>query len=134
MSTVFRVEKTKGFTVMSNYHLRDKSLTLKAKGLLSVMLSLPDGWEFTLKGLASMSDDGLDSVKKLPLFEPGSRERIFIIGYAVNFYSGGFHYFIKHKSVPPIFSVKASVLKGFSNMPHVYFFAFVKVGDGSRNF
>lgn len=63
MSTVFRVEKTKGFTVMSNYHLRDKSLTLKAKGLLSVMLSLPDGWEFTLKGLASMSDDGLDSVR-----------------------------------------------------------------------
>ena len=49
---VFRVEKTKDFTIMSNYHLRDKNLSLKAKGLLSQMLSLPEEWDYTLAGLA----------------------------------------------------------------------------------
>ena len=49
---VFRVEKTKDFTVMSNYHLRDVELSLKAKGLLSLMLSLPEDWDYTTKGLA----------------------------------------------------------------------------------
>ena len=44
---VFRVEKTKDFTVMSNHHLRNVSLSLKAKGLLSLMLSLPDNWDYT---------------------------------------------------------------------------------------
>ena len=44
---VFRVERTQGYTVMSNYHLRDKSLSLKAKGLLSQMLSLPEDWDYT---------------------------------------------------------------------------------------
>lgn len=43
---VFRVERTQGYTVMSNYHLRDKSLSLKAKGLLSQMLSLPEDWDY----------------------------------------------------------------------------------------
>mgnify|MGYP001064628663 CR=1 FL=1 len=45
---VFRVERNKGYTVMSNYHLRDKSLSLKAKGLLSQILSLPEDWDYTL--------------------------------------------------------------------------------------
>ena len=48
---VFRVEKTKDFTVMSNHHLRNVSLSLKAKGLLSLMLSLPDNWDYTTKGI-----------------------------------------------------------------------------------
>ena len=48
---VFRVEKTRDYTVMANHHLKNRNLTLKAKGLLSVMLSLPDDWDFTLKGL-----------------------------------------------------------------------------------
>lgn len=47
---VFRVEKTRNYTVMSNYHLRDKSLSLKAKGLLSLMLSLPEDWDYTTRG------------------------------------------------------------------------------------
>ena len=47
---VFRVEKTRNYTVMSNHHLRDKSLSLKAKGLLSLMLSLPEDWDYTTKG------------------------------------------------------------------------------------
>lgn len=46
--SVFRVEKNKGYTVMSNHHLRNKELTLKAKGLLSQMLSLPENWDYTL--------------------------------------------------------------------------------------
>ena len=47
--TVFRVEKTKDFTVMSNHYLRNKTLSLKAKGLLSLMLSLPEDWDYTRK-------------------------------------------------------------------------------------
>ena len=61
--SVFRIEKNANYTVMSNYHLRDKSLPLKAKGLLSVMLSLPEDWDYTLKGLATLSADGLDTVR-----------------------------------------------------------------------
>lgn len=52
---VFRVERTKNFTVMSNHHLRDKTISLKAKGLLSQMLSLPNDWDYTLRGLAAMA-------------------------------------------------------------------------------
>ena len=59
---VFRVEKTRDYTVMSNYHLRDKSLSLKAKGLLSLMLSLPEDWDYTTKGLAHICKDGVDSI------------------------------------------------------------------------
>ena len=47
---VFRVERTQNYTIMSNYHLRDKSISLKAKGLLSQMLSLPEDWDYTLTG------------------------------------------------------------------------------------
>lgn len=63
MSQVFRVERTKNFTVMSNYHLRDKALTLRAKGLLSIMLSLPDNWNYNLKGLATLSKEGIGAVR-----------------------------------------------------------------------
>ena len=59
---VFRVEKTRNYTVMSNYHLRDKSLSLKAKGLLSLMLSLPEDWDYTTRGLAYICKDGVDSI------------------------------------------------------------------------
>lgn len=60
---VFRVEKIKNYTVMSNHHLRDKSLSLKAKGLLSLMLSLPEDWDYTTKGLARICRDGVDSIR-----------------------------------------------------------------------
>ena len=59
---VFRIEKTRDYTVMANYHLRDKSLSLKAKGLLSLMLSLPDDWDYTTKGLAHICKDGVNSI------------------------------------------------------------------------
>jgi DnaD/phage-associated family protein len=60
---VIRVEKTKNYTVMSNYHLRDKNLSLKAKGLLSFMLSLPEEWDYSVKGLVSCLKEGRDGVQ-----------------------------------------------------------------------
>lgn len=63
MSTVFRVEKTANFTVMSNTHLKDRRLSYKSKGLLSVILSLPPDWDYTITGLSVIAADGVDSVK-----------------------------------------------------------------------
>jgi hypothetical protein len=60
---VFRVERTHNYTVMSNYHLRDKNLSLKAKGLLSQMLSLPEDWDYTLAGLAHINSEGKDAIR-----------------------------------------------------------------------
>lgn len=59
---VIRVNKTKDYTVMANHHFRDKNLSLKAKGLLSMMLSLPDGWGYSVEGLVKLSADGRESV------------------------------------------------------------------------
>lgn len=59
---VFRIDKTRDYTVMANYHLRDMSLSLKAKGLLSLMLSLPENWDYTTKGLSQICKDGVDSI------------------------------------------------------------------------
>ena len=61
---VFRVEKTRDYTVMANHHLKDRRLSLKAKGLLSVMLSLPEEWDYTLKGLAVISKEGVDAIRE----------------------------------------------------------------------
>lgn len=61
---VFRVEKTRDYTVMSNHHLKNATLSLKAKGLLSVMLSLPDDWDYTLAGLAHISKEGVDAIRE----------------------------------------------------------------------
>lgn len=60
---VFRVEKNKGYTVMSNHHLRNKALSLKAKGLLSQMLSLPEDWDYTLKGLSLINRESVDAIR-----------------------------------------------------------------------
>lgn len=59
---VFRVEKTKDFTIMCNHHLRNPNLSLKAKGLLSLMLSLPENWDYTTKGLSFICKEGVDSI------------------------------------------------------------------------
>jgi len=59
---VFRIEKTRDYTVMANHHLRNTELSLKAKGLLSLMLSLPEEWDYTTKGLAHICKDGVDSI------------------------------------------------------------------------
>ena len=62
--SVFRVEKAKGYTVMSNHHLRNHTLSLKAKGLLSQMLSLPDDWDYTLQGLAQINKESIDAIRE----------------------------------------------------------------------
>ena len=60
---VFRVERNRGYTVMSNHHLRNRDLTLKAKGLLSQMLSLPDNWDYTLAGLSHINRESIDAIR-----------------------------------------------------------------------
>lgn len=60
--TVFRIEKTQNYSVMSNYHFKEKGMSLKSKGLLSLMLSLPDSWDYNISGLVRLSKDGKDSV------------------------------------------------------------------------
>ncbi len=59
---VFRIEKTRDYTVMANHHLRNTALSLKPKGLLSLMLSLPENWDYTTKGLTRICRDGVDSI------------------------------------------------------------------------
>lgn len=59
---VVRVNKTKNYTILSNYHFKEKRMSLKAKGLLSLMLSLPDDWNYSISGLVKLSKDGKDSV------------------------------------------------------------------------
>lgn len=60
---IFRVPKNHNFTIMSNYHLKDKELSLKAKGLLSYMLSLPDDWDFSLNGLVAKNKESIRAIR-----------------------------------------------------------------------
>lgn len=62
---VFKIEKTKNYTVMSNYHLQDKNLSYKAKGLLSFMLSLPEDWDYSLAGLVSVSKENIKAIRTI---------------------------------------------------------------------
>ena len=62
--TVFHVKKTTDYTVMSNHHLRNRELSLKAKGLLSQMLSLPEKWDYTLQGLAYINREQIDAIRQ----------------------------------------------------------------------
>lgn len=62
---VFKIEKNKNYTVMSNIHLRDKKLSFKAKGLLSFMLSLPEDWDYSLNGLVSISKEGKKAIRNI---------------------------------------------------------------------
>ena len=61
---IFHVKKNTDYTIMANYHLRDKSLSLKAKGLLSQMLSLPEKWDYTLQGLAYINRKQIDAIRQ----------------------------------------------------------------------
>lgn len=63
--SVIRVNKTKDYTIMSNYHLKEKDMSLKAKGLLSQMLSLPDNWDYTIKGLATINKETEGTIKNI---------------------------------------------------------------------
>lgn len=78
--SVIRVHKTANFTVMSNYHFKEKKMSLKSKGLLSLMLSLPEDWDYSVSGLATLSSDGKDSInsalKELEKFGYLTRKRL----------------------------------------------------------
>ena len=90
---VFRVERNSGYTVMSNHHLRNKELTLKAKGLLSQMLSLPEDWDFTLKGLSLINREQIDA--------PVIRENAAYTGGAIYKASHHVHLSYLHAVVSP---------------------------------
>ena len=62
---VFKIEKNSNYTVMSNYHLRDKNLSYKAKGLLSFMLSLPAEWDYSINGLVAISKEGVKAIRNI---------------------------------------------------------------------
>lgn len=85
---VIRVNKSSDYTVMSNYHFKEKNMSLKAKGLLSLMLSLPDNWDYTVAGLATLSSDGTTSVrsalKELEDFHYLIRSRVYENGKIVD--------------------------------------------------
>ena len=63
--SVFKIEKNKNYTIMSNYHLQDKNLSYKAKGLLSFMLSLPNDWDYSINGLVSISKEGVKAIRNI---------------------------------------------------------------------
>ena len=62
---VFKIEKQKNYTVMSNYHLQDRNLSYKAKGLLSFMLSLPEDWDYSLNGLVAVSKESKKAIRNI---------------------------------------------------------------------
>ena len=62
---VIRINKTQNYTVMSNYHLKEKDMSLKAKGLLSLMLSLPDNWDYSISGLVSICKENETEIKSI---------------------------------------------------------------------
>ena len=62
---VFKIEKNKNYTIMSNHHLRDKELSYKAKGLLSFMLSLPEDWNYSINGLVKVSKEGKKAIRAM---------------------------------------------------------------------
>ena len=62
---VFRTEKISDFTIMSNYHFKDRRLSMKSKGLLSMMLSFSDDWQYSLNGLATISKEGLTAIRAM---------------------------------------------------------------------
>ena len=77
---VFRINKNTNYTVMSNYHLKDKNLSLKAKGLLSLMLSLPENWDYSINGLVSICKENIKAIRsglvELETYDYLSRNRI----------------------------------------------------------
>ena len=62
---VIRINKTQNYTVMSNYHLKEKDMSLKAKGLLSLMLSLPDSWDYSISGLVPICKENETEIKSI---------------------------------------------------------------------
>ena len=113
---VFRVHKNDNYTVLSNYHFKEKKMSLKAKGLLSLMLSLPDNWDYSAAGLVTLSKDGKDSVnaalKELEQFGYLKRTQAF----NENGTFGGYDYEIYEQPTSVIFE-NPSTEKPFTENP-----------------
>ena len=115
---VFRIEKTQNYTVMSNHHLRNAALSLKAKGLLSQILSLPENWDYTLTGLSRINRESVDAIRTAvqELERAGyvtrSRER------KENGHYGGMEYIIRELPYEPKdFTTGTDIHKPISNPP-----------------
>ena len=115
--TVFRVHKNENYTVLANYHFKEKEMTLKAKGLLSLMLSLPESWDYSAVGLVKLSKDGKDSVnaalKELEKFGYLKRTQVF----NSNGTFGGYNYEIFEKPNTDTETEKPSTDKPFTEKP-----------------
>ncbi len=92
----FKINKNRDFTIMSNFHLRDKNLSLKAKGLLSFMLSLPDDWDYSLKGLVSICKENKDAIRST-LNELKTYHYLIIEPYRTEKGKFGYNYLIYEK-------------------------------------
>lgn len=115
--TVFRVHKNENYTVLSNYHFKEKEMSLKAKGLLSLMLSLPDNWDYSAAGLVKLSKDGKDSVnaalKELEKFGYLKRSQAF----NENGTFGGYNYEIFEKPTPDVKAEKPKTGNPLTDKP-----------------
>ena len=115
--TVFRVHKNENYTVLSNYHFKEKGMSLKAKGLLSLMLSLPDNWDYSAAGLVTLSKDGKDSVnaalKELEKFGYLKRSQAF----NENGTFGGYNYEIFERPVAEVKAEKPKTEKPKADKP-----------------
>lgn len=102
--SVFRVEKSKNYTVMSNHHLRNTELSLRAKGLLSQILSLPEGWDYTIAGLAKINKEGKDAVRAAvqELEKAGYIERRQTMDSGGKFGGNEYVVYESPRSVPPL--------------------------------
>ena len=115
MAQIFRVERTKNYTVMSNHHFKNKNLTLKAKGLLSLMLSLPDDWNYNMQGLATLSRDGIDSVRSAikELEHHGWRRKLISRGWlSGGEMTGKFRKVASHSAPEPAFGLFLNLPEG----------------------
>lgn len=122
---IMRVHKNNNYTIMSNYHFKEKEMSLKAKGLLSLMLSLPDNWDYSIKGLVALSKDGKDSVmkalKELEDFKYLKRTRLQrkngkFKGYDYDIFEEPYNMDLLQKSQPS--SEKPYSDKPYSEKPH----------------
>ena len=111
---VFRVERNKGYTVMSNHHLRNKELTLKAKGLLSQMLSLPEDWDYTLAGLSHINREKIDAIREAvnPLRQSGKSQTLSSLPTTTLSFA------TRKRSITPLCSGYADRLSAFRPQAH----------------
>lgn len=105
----FRVNKTRDYTVISNHHLKDKTISLKAKGLLTVMLSLSDSWDYSIIGLNSISKEGVKAIRST-LNE--LKEHRYLVIRKFNNYKGQYEYIYDIYEEP--YTPKGDVVKGYA--------------------